>query len=59
MFACISCVVGLPSIQHSIRLVGENSDEVTIHGYVYEVESDTLRRPSERVTEQIYTRVSE
>lgn len=31
----------------------------TIHGYVYEVESDALRRPGERVAEQINTRVSE
>ena len=34
-------------------------DEVTIHGYVYEVESGALRRPGERVAEQINTRVSE
>lgn len=34
-------------------------DEVTIHGYVYEVESNALRRPGERVAERINTRVSE
>ena len=34
-------------------------DEVTVHGYVYEVESDALRRPGDRVSEQISTRVSE
>ncbi|WP_345779807.1 carbonic anhydrase [Halosolutus halophilus] len=34
-------------------------DEVTVHGYIYEVESDALRRPGERVAEQINTRVSE
>ena len=34
-------------------------DEVTVHGYVYEVESDALRRPGERVSEEINTRVSE
>lgn len=34
-------------------------DEVAVHGYVYEVESDALRRPDERVAEQINTRVSE
>ncbi|WP_137286996.1 beta-class carbonic anhydrase [Halorussus salinisoli] len=34
-------------------------EEVTIHGYVYEVESDALRRPGERVSERIDTRVSE
>jgi len=34
-------------------------DEVTVHGYVYEVESDALRRPSERVSEEINTRGSE
>lgn len=33
-------------------------DEVDVHGYVYEVESDALRRPGERVAEQINTRVS-
>jgi carbonic anhydrase len=32
-------------------------DETTIHGYVYEVESDALRRPGERVAEQVNTRV--
>jgi carbonic anhydrase len=31
----------------------------TIHGYVYEVESDALRRPGERVAEQINTRIAE
>jgi carbonic anhydrase len=31
--------------------------EVDIHGYVYEVESDALRRPGERVAEQVNTRV--
>lgn len=34
-------------------------DDVTIHGYIYEVESDALRRPGERVAEQINTRVSD
>lgn len=34
-------------------------DEVTIHGYIYEVESGALRRPGERVSEQINTRASE
>lgn len=34
-------------------------DEVTVHGYVYEVESDALRRPGERVSERVNTRVSE
>lgn len=34
-------------------------DEVTVHGYVYEVESDSLRRPGERIADQINTRVSE
>ena len=34
-------------------------DEVTIHGYIYEVESNALRRPGERVAEQINTRDSE
>ena len=33
-------------------------EETTIHGYVYEVESDALRRPDERVAEHINTRVS-
>ena len=32
-------------------------DEVTVHGYIYEVESDALRRPSERIAEQINTRI--
>ena len=31
-------------------------DETTIHGYVYEVESDALRHPGERLSEQINTR---
>lgn len=34
-------------------------DEVTIHGYIYEVESNALRRPGERVAEQINIRDSE
>lgn len=34
-------------------------DEVTVHGYIYEVESNALRRPGNRVAEQINTRVSE
>ncbi|WP_207592858.1 carbonic anhydrase [Halomontanus rarus] len=34
-------------------------DEVTVHGYIYEVESGALRRPGERVSEQVNTRVSE
>lgn len=33
-------------------------DDVTINGYIYEVESDALRRPGDRVAEQINTRVS-
>lgn len=32
-------------------------EETTIHGYVYEIESDALRRPGERVAEQVNTRV--
>jgi carbonic anhydrase len=32
-------------------------DDTTIHGYVYEVESDALRRPGERVAEQVNARV--
>ncbi|WP_424016378.1 beta-class carbonic anhydrase (plasmid) [Halorientalis pallida] len=31
-------------------------DDVTVHGYVYEVESDELRRPGERIAEEINTR---
>ena len=31
-------------------------DEVTVHGYVYEVESGELRRPGERVAAEINTR---
>ncbi|ELY67761.1 beta-class carbonic anhydrase [Natrinema versiforme] len=34
-------------------------DEVEVHGYVYEVESGALRRPGERVSEGVNTRVSE
>ena len=34
-------------------------DEVDIHGYVYEVESNALRRPGERIAEQINTRTTE
>ncbi|AEH39227.1 beta-class carbonic anhydrase [Halopiger xanaduensis] len=34
-------------------------DEVAVHGYIYEVESGALRRPGERVSEQVNTRVSE
>lgn len=34
-------------------------DETTIHGYVYEVESDALRRPGERIAERVNTRVSD
>lgn len=34
-------------------------DEVAVHGYIYEVESGVLRRPGERVSEQVNTRVSE
>lgn len=34
-------------------------EDVTVHGYIYEVESDALRRPGERVSAQINTRVSE
>jgi len=32
-------------------------DEVSVHGYVYEVESGHLRRPGERVAEKVNTRV--
>ena len=32
-------------------------DDTAIHGYVYEVESGALRRPGERVAEQVNTRV--
>ena len=32
-------------------------DDVTVNGYVYEVESDALRRPGERVADEISTRV--
>jgi carbonic anhydrase len=32
-------------------------EPVTVHGYVYEVESGALRRPGERVAEQVNTRV--
>jgi carbonic anhydrase len=31
--------------------------KVTVHGYVYEVESGSLRRPGERMAEQVNTRV--
>lgn len=31
-------------------------DEVEVHGYVYEVESDALRRPGERIAEEISVR---
>jgi carbonic anhydrase len=34
-------------------------DETTIHGYIYEVESDALRRPGERIAERVNTRVSD
>ena len=34
-------------------------EETTITGYVYEVESGALRRPGERVADQVNTRVSE
>lgn len=34
-------------------------DDTEIHGYVYEVESGALRRPGERVAEEISERVSE
>jgi carbonic anhydrase len=33
-------------------------DDTRIHGYVYEVESDALRRPGERIGEEISTRLS-
>lgn len=48
--------------QTQIDLLGAHPlipDDVTVHGYVYEVESDALRRPGERVAEQINTRVAE
>ncbi len=32
-------------------------DNVNIHGYIYEVESNALRKPGERISEQINTRV--
>lgn len=32
-------------------------DDVRVHGYIYEVESDELRRPGERIGEEISTRV--
>ena len=32
-------------------------ESVTVHGYVYEVESNALRRPGERVAEQVNTRI--
>jgi carbonic anhydrase len=32
-------------------------DDVRVHGYVYEVESGHLRRPGERISEQVNTRV--
>lgn len=32
-------------------------ESVTVHGYIYEVESNALRRPGERVAEQVNTRV--
>ena len=32
-------------------------DEVTVHGYVYEVESGELRRPGERVAVAVNERV--
>ncbi len=31
-------------------------DEVTTHGYIYEVESDSIRRPGERIAEEISRR---
>jgi len=31
-------------------------DDTEVHGYVYEVESDALRRPGERIAEEISTR---
>ena len=31
-------------------------DHVEIHGYIYEVESDRLRRPGERISERVNTR---
>ena len=34
-------------------------DETTIHGYIYEVESSALRRPGERLAEQVNTRIEE
>lgn len=33
------------------------SEDVTVHGYVYEVESDALRRPGERIGTEIDRRV--
>lgn len=32
-------------------------DTVTVHGYIYEVESSALRRPAERIAEEISVRV--
>jgi carbonic anhydrase len=34
-------------------------EDVRVHGYVYEVESGHLRRPGERIAEQVNTRVEE
>lgn len=34
-------------------------EDVAVHGYVYEVESDALRRPGEHVADQINTRVAD
>jgi len=31
-------------------------DDVEVHGYIYEVESDSLRRPGERISDDINTR---
>lgn len=34
-------------------------EDVTVHGYVYEVESDALRQPGEHVAYRINTRVTD
>jgi len=45
-----------------VRLLEEHPlipDDTEIHGYVYEVECGALRRPGERVAEEISERVAE
>jgi carbonic anhydrase len=48
--------------RHQVELLRAHPlvpDSVSVHGYVYEVESDALRRPGERVSERINTRAPE